>query len=179
MAVPEESFAMCLSSSYGPSAAEIDGTTTQYGQTYGASVKERSQLSLPGDWHSRFRLYRDGLILDSWTLAVAHKAHAPIVPADLSKPSSQGSSPGSRRLQVDAAERFKYPVVVLFGIDDEALDHRIVVDSLDDFYMRPDDGPNYRESKVKKLPDCGHWSPMTEIGTSALLDELKALVRGP
>jgi hypothetical protein len=173
--IPEESLAACLTSSYGPSPAELASGSTKDGLTYGPTVHERAKTTPPGDWNQRFRLYREGLILDPWTLAEVHAKHAVGTIKAESADESSGTQ-SHRRLDVPASQRFKYPVTVLFGIDDEALDHRIVVDSLDDFFMRKEDGPNFGPSKIKKMVKCGHWSPMTDIGTATLIEELKPLI---
>jgi hypothetical protein len=171
--IPDDSYAACLTSSYGPSPAELSSGSTKDGLTYGPTVHERAKTTPPGDWNQRFRLYREGLILDPWTLAEAHSKHAV---GTITDSSETGSVQRHRRLDVPASQRFKYPVTVLFGIDDEALDHRIVVDSLDDFFMREEDGPGFGPSKIRKMAKCGHWSPMTEIGTATLIEELKPLI---
>ncbi|KAK4501024.1 hypothetical protein PRZ48_006830 [Zasmidium cellare] len=148
-----------LSMAYGPGRDDCK-TSTPDGQTYGSSVLARSFTNPPGDWDQKVRLYSEGLLREPWT------------------PSSQVGE-GIDRSDT-AAQQFKYPVNIIFGLKDVALDPRVVLDGIEKYFKKDEhdvvaDATHARD-RIVRLPDCGHWSILEEEGVVALDKVLREVV---
>lgn len=87
--------------------------------------------------------------------------------------------------------QFSYPVHMLFGMQDVALDPRIVLDGVEAFMLDAEEGlrkpqvqgeqsAQYQPigpSSVVRLPLSGHWSVSDEQGSGALDELLRRLVQ--
>ncbi|KXT11053.1 hypothetical protein AC579_1971 [Pseudocercospora musae] len=142
-----QALAYRLAMSYGPSleAASEPGAT---GRSYGKSVIERARTWPPGDWDGRIRLYAEGLLREVWT-----------------QPFSGACKPQSAETKT---LHFKCPVNIIFGLQDIALDPRIVVDGIEKYFVSNDAMADPTQEKIIRLPDCGHWSMIEEGGVRAL-----------
>ena len=168
--------ATSLAMSCGPTVAECN-TRTADDLTYGPSVLKRAQNTLPGDWDQRVQLYQHGLGQDEWTPDYSAMAEGPRLGSSGENVKSPKSSPSSKRktspgLQMDEPHRFKYPVDIIYGLEDEALDPRIVLDGIEEYFMKK--GLSSRrevtaaQNHIIKLPTCGHWSFLVDEGAEAL-----------
>ncbi|KAF2717925.1 alpha/beta-hydrolase [Polychaeton citri CBS 116435] len=125
---------------------------------YGWSVKLRAKAQLAGHWNERIRLYSDGLAFDSWNASseISHYTNAP----DTSQ-----SADGVTSL-------FQYPISIIFGMKDTALDYRIAIDGIEDYFReQPDDSPTVdpkHDNHILRLRDCGHWTPLESDGAAVL-----------
>jgi len=147
--ITHDIYAHRLAMAYGPSAAECVPPVVD-GPSYGPSVHARACTSLPGDWDGRVRLYKDGLLREQWTMAISDQA-VKSQPAD---------SPS-----------FGCPVHIIFGLQDVALDPRIVVDGINRYFQDPAALANpahTAEERITRLPECGHWPILEEEGAKAL-----------
>jgi hypothetical protein len=158
-------YANSLATSYGPSPQDSTSRGPS-GITYGPTVQYRAEQNPQGDWDERTRIYSEGLALGKW------RPTYPCYRAPLWK-----SAPGSA---VEGA--FSYPVHVVFGIQDVALDPRIVLHGIDKYMM--DSGEGMRKvragdeegtdvhvvgrSSVTKLWQSGHWAMLDEQGARVL-----------
>lgn len=131
--------------SYGPSIKEASETPAK-GPAYGASVLDRARTHPPGDWDGRVRLYAEGLLRETWTQ----------------------SFPGAQKSETQDSKslRFKCPMNIIFGLQDIALDPRIVVDGIEKYFIQDDAVAD--SAAIIRLPDCGHWSVIEEGGLRAL-----------
>lgn len=133
---------------YGPSSLECALPNTD-SRRYGPSVLARSKTNPPGDWDQRVRLYEDGLLRDQWT------------------PSFSGY-----RATGGQPKGFRCPVKVIFGMQDVALDPRVVIDGIEKYFQENAAG----EDQIVRLPGCGHWSVLEEEGVKALDGALMGLL---
>jgi hypothetical protein len=86
--------------------------------------------------------------------------------------------------------QFSYPVHIMFGMQDVALDPRIVLNGCEDFMLDAEKGMrkadvggeqgvevhNVGRSSVTKMWDCGHWAMLDGQGARALERLLGRLV---
>jgi len=162
--------------SYGPGPAESHFRFPS-SSSYGPTVQLRSQKSPQGDWDERVRIYSEGLALAKWQ--PNYPSHQP--PLWL-------STPGSTR-----KGQFSYPVHVVFGMQDIALNPGIVLGSLEEFMLDADHGMRKPQieteqgieyqtvgrSSITKLPLGGHWLMIDEQGKVVLNRLLKRLIGQP
>ncbi|KAI7312102.1 hypothetical protein KC315_g12106 [Hortaea werneckii] len=127
--------------SNGPSEAEATSRNPE-GQTYGPSVLYRAKADPPGDWLQRIRIYREGLATRSWKPS---EAVLPYIPTEEEASKSQTK-----------AGKLRYPMTIVFGLDDLAFDIRIALDGIEDFFVSQDEGGG-RRSHVVRLKGQGHW----------------------
>lgn len=152
-----------LSMAYGPGRKECE-TATSDGQSYGRSVLARSFTNPPGDWDQKVRLYSEGLLREQWT------------------PSFQVAESPAKGVEGSetAAQPFKCPVNIIFGMKDVALDPRVVLDGIEKYFKQDaDDGvadATQTPRRVLKLPDCGHWSIIEDQGVMAMDRVLREIV---
>lgn len=134
---------------YGPSSLEC---TEANG--YGSSVLARSRSNPPGDWDQRVRLYSDGLLRGGWAPSFPESQRAVKFPSE------------------DNHWHFHCPVNLVFGLQDVALDARVVLDGIENHFVAESDDPvvskAMAEARIIKLEDCGHWSVLEEEGRQAL-----------
>ena len=164
-----------LAASYGPSPASC-ATQTRTGATYGSTVLHRSKQNPQGDWDERVRLYSEGLALGKW-----HPTF----------PGYQVPLWKSTAEQFSRKGQFSYPVHVMFGMEDVALDPRIVLDGLEAWMLDAQDGmrkpqsgseegvevQSVGRSSVTKLWRCGHWVTVDAQGARVLDEVLERLLR--
>lgn len=134
---------------YGPSVAECAPSKPD-GPGYGPSVHARASTSLPGDWDGRVQLYKDGMLREPWTLAISDQEVT---------------------AQPEGSQGFKCPVHIIFGLQDVALDPRIVVDGIEKYFQDATalaDTAAAAQQRIVRLPECGHWSILEEEGARAL-----------
>ncbi|TKA80483.1 hypothetical protein B0A55_02312 [Friedmanniomyces simplex] len=169
--VSEVFLAESRASSFGPSSAECTSRNRK-DKTYSAAVLARATTSPPGNWLQRIRLYREGLTSGKWTLA----------------PELQRYRPAAE----DEEETFKCPVTVLFGLQDPALDPRVVLDGVERYFtgatkVATRDGGHEKQgtstasdegaSHIVRLHGCGHWSLLENpIGSGTLEKTLVCLL---
>jgi len=154
-ATPDD-VAVNMALSCGPSKAECFSKTPE-GVGYGSSVLLRAQTTLHGDWDERVRLYREGLGLDKW------------VPNYTNLESRRDEQTG----------KFCCPVDIVFGLKDVALDPRIVLENIEQYFPDHDFDPTVQTSENKhitKLPNSGHWSILEDEGAVALERVLQRIV---
>ncbi|EMC95938.1 hypothetical protein BAUCODRAFT_148789 [Baudoinia panamericana UAMH 10762] len=166
-----QELAISQASCYGPSVDEC-ATHDAEGLSYGPSVLARASCKPPGDWLQRIRLYREGLASRQWVFAEKLK---------------QFEAPSRRNSQ-----RFRCAVTVIFGLQDIALDPRIVLDGISGYFTSSDvlgkTHEMYRtgevsisrstSSHVLSLMHCGHWSLLEDTGTNTLEGVLAWAVSG-
>ncbi|CAK1365843.1 unnamed protein product [Cercospora beticola] len=157
---PEEE-ANRLALACGPGAAEAK-LPADDGSMYGPSVYERAtRWNVPGNWDGRVKLYTQGLFRGKWT---------PDYPGISTLPLSKKSE------DTVVDKRFKYPVTCIFGMKDIALDPRVMLDGIEEFFLPSSDG--LCESKIVRLPEGGHWCMIEKDGEEAIEAELALLLRG-
>ena len=112
------------------------------------------------------RIYREGLALGEW-----HPTYPGYQP-----PIWKTSPEGKRKGQ------FSYPVHVMFGMQDVALDPRIVLDGVEGFMLDAEKGMRKADvggeqgvevqtvgrSSVTKMWGCGHWATLDGQGARAM-----------
>jgi pimeloyl-ACP methyl ester carboxylesterase len=147
-----------LAMAYGPSERECLESNAD-GMGYGSSVLARSRTLPPGDWEGRCCYYGQGLLRDPWT---------PSYPGFVQPPERHTSRAGSVR-------KFNYPVSVIFGLRDVALNPPIMLDGIDQCFF---DDPKGEKSTITRLPDCGHWSVLEDAGSQAIEEVLASLLAG-
>lgn len=93
-------------------------------------------------WLERIRVYRERLASRTWKLNVAAQQYAIAVN---DKAMDEGR-------QVEGS--FNYPMTILFGMDDIAIDPRLVLDGIEQYlpYSSDDDAPTAKQSHVIKIP---------------------------
>lgn len=148
---------------YGPSpleCAELDGLR------YGPSVLARSLANPPGDWDQRVRLYSDGLLRGEWTPTFSKSHNSG--PQEL-------STQGALKPRVSSQDdhwQFHCPVSIIFGLQDVALDPRVVLDGIETHFVAGSNDPlvstAMAEARITRLKNCGHWSVLEEEGYQAL-----------
>lgn len=162
-----------LAASYGPSPIEST-TTSPTGTTYGPTVRLRAQKHPQGDWDERVRIYSEGLALGKWS--PSYPEHQP--------PLWKSAPEHARK------DSFSCPVHVFFGMQDIALEPRLVLEGIQAFMQNPEaekrdlgisfeNGVEHRafgRSSITKLPLCGHWSMLEAQGERALNGLLYKLV---
>ncbi|TKA70146.1 hypothetical protein B0A55_06528 [Friedmanniomyces simplex] len=169
--VSELFLAESRASSFGPGSAECTSRDHK-NSTYSAAVLSRATTSPPGNWLQRIRLYREGLTSGKWTLAPELQRYRPA-------PEGEG-------------ETFKCPVTVLFGLQDPALDPRVVLDGVERYFtgatkVATGDGSHEKQgtstasdagaSHIVRLYGCGHWSLLEDpIGSGTLEKTLVCLL---
>jgi hypothetical protein len=167
-------FANSLAASYGPSPAECNTSLSKSGTSYGPTVQHRSSRNPQGDWDERVRIYCEGLATGEW------------------HPNYPGYQPPIWKTNPDGKRkgRFSYPVHVMFGMQDVALDPRIVLDGCEGFMMDAEVGMRKADvggeagvevhsvgrSSVTKMWDCGHWVTLDGQGARTLERTLGRLV---
>lgn len=143
--------------------------------TYGPTVRLRSENDPQGDWDERVRIYSEGLATGDWH---------PDYPDH--QPPLWKTDPELKR-----KGQFSYPVHMLFGMRDVALDSRIVLDGVEAFMLDAEEGlrkpqiqgkqraqcQSVGRSSIVRLPLSGHWSMLDEQGSGALDDLLRRLVQ--
>ncbi|EME43495.1 hypothetical protein DOTSEDRAFT_72764 [Dothistroma septosporum NZE10] len=149
---PDE-VAVRLAMACGPGPSE-QHTIGQDGSIYGSSVFARSQTLPPGDWDQKVLLYSAGLLLGNWVKTY----------------------PGRREtsVSVERPAQFKCPVDVIFGLQDVALDPRVVLDGIETCFTTVSDEVLER---VMRVPECGHWSILQEKGAAALESKLHQILQ--
>jgi hypothetical protein len=130
---------------------------------YGSTVLARAKKYPPGDWDQRIRLYREGLATSPWTLT--------------SELQSQYGIP-SRRCRADSSNAGSMcPMTIVFGMQELALDPRIVLDGTERYFAKADAAGNRPaggrdgvevQSHIVRLKNCGHWSLLEPSGERAL-----------
>lgn len=72
---------------------------------------------------------------------------------------------------------FQCPVNIIFGMRDIALDPRIVLDGIQQYFLPESSESGHSEAMAKerilKLPKCGHWCMLEPDGAAAV----EAIVR--
>lgn len=163
----EGTYARSLAASYGPSPANC-ATQTPSSATYGLTVLHRSKQNPQGDWDERVRVYSEGLALGKW-----HPSYP-----GYQMPLWKSSGPRAAR-----KGQFNYPMHIIFGMQDVALDPRIVLDGLEGWMLDAEDGMRKPQagseegvqvqtvgrSSVTKLWRCGHWVTVDEQGSKFLV----------
>ncbi|KAI5364865.1 Putative alpha/beta hydrolase-1 [Septoria linicola] len=150
-----EEVATRMAMACGPGQVE-SRISAEDGSAYGLSVYERSRTAISGDWDGRVKLYAQGLLRRPWT---------PNYPGHVSLTENSG--------------RFNCAVSFIFGIQDIALNPRIAVDGIERLFMHVDNDHDRhvaQQSRVVRLPDCGHWSLLEEDGERALQEVLVNLL---
>lgn len=137
-------------SSIGPGVEQC--SVSEQADGYGTSVAERAMRYSSGDWDTRLRFYREDLFSGTWTLC-----------GDLV---SQGVTQAHSTTNTSHGT-FQCPASILFGVRDFALDYRICVTGVEDFF-RPANGKKGAESHIVLAKDCGHWSPLEQTGSQVL-----------
>ena len=66
---------------------------------------------------------------------------------------------------------------IIFGLQDIALDPRIVVDGIEQYFVNNDAVADPTQERIIRLPDCGHWSVIEEGGVRALDKVLTDILR--
>lgn len=140
--------------SAGPGVEECT-TVTGEGERYGLSVLERARQG--GGWEEKVRLYREGLATGAWD--------RPRFDSDLGVPNDDGG------------DRLQTPVVVLFGLQDLALDPRICLDGIEEFFAAGEKTASIPRSYVVRVPEGGHWLMLEEKGREAVEGVLDWCVR--
>ncbi len=123
--------ARSMAASLGPGVAQCKDY--QSNATYSASVLARAMSQPDGIWDERIRLYKERLMTARWNPAYAR---------DRAEARDEGC--------------IRCSTTVIFGIEDQALDPRLMVDGID-AYVRPESG---FKGHVVKLSGVGHWSPL-------------------
>lgn len=131
-------------SSIGPGAPQCAANGKRL--FYGNSVQARAMKHPRGDWDTRIRLYREGLLSGDWTLRNAGDV---------------------KQMDTRDKTRFHCPASFVFGLEDPALDYRICVKGVERFFQFGR-GKQVAASHIILLEECGHWSPLEETGTNAL-----------
>lgn len=148
--------AKSMAASCGPSQAEAISRGLD-GSSYGPSVKARAVTAFAGDWDERVRIYREGLALGAWT-----SKYPGLIPAEQSNTKPMG---------------FRCPANFIFGMQDIALDPRIVLAGIEEYFMPEASAPGQRDSltskRILRLPQSGHWSMLEPEGHAAI----KAVMR--
>lgn len=135
----------------------------------------RSEQNPQGDWDERVRLYSEGLALGKW-----HPTF-PGYQAPLWKSASE---------QVPRKGQFSYPMHVMFGMQDVALDPRIVLNGLEDWMLDAEHGMRKPQagsevgvevhtvgrSSITKVWRCGHWVTVDAQGARILNGVLENLL---
>ncbi|KAF2211850.1 hypothetical protein CERZMDRAFT_42302 [Cercospora zeae-maydis SCOH1-5] len=159
---PEEK-ATRLALACGPGAAEAE-LPADDGSMYGPSVYERSvRYNVPGHWDGRIKLYTQGLLRQKWT-------------PDYPGFSSAMPLPDKSGHTTEDNKRLKYPVTCIFGMGDIALNPRIMLDGIEDFFLPSSDG--VRESKIVRVAKGGHWCLIEPEGEEVVQAELQWALRG-
>lgn len=167
-------FANSLATSYGPSPSDCNTSLPQSGARYGSTVQHRASRNPQGYWDERVRIYCEGLATGEW-----HPNYSGYQPP-LWKTNPENKRKG----------QFSYPVHAMFGMQDVALDPRIVLDGVEGFMMDAEkgmrkadvggeagvEGQSVGRSSVTKMWDCGHWAMLDEQGARALERLLGRLV---
>lgn len=162
----QSAFIRSLAASYGPSPADCNTSLNRDGTRYGPTVHRRASRIPQGDWDERVRIYGEGLALGEW------HPNYPGYQAPTWKTAPEGKRKG----------QFSYPVHVMFGMRDVALDPRIVLDGVEGFMLDAEKGMRKADfggedgvevqvvgrSSVTKLWGCGHWAMLGGQGTRAL-----------
>lgn len=109
------------------------------------------------------RIYREGLALDPWTPSYpGYEVHKQF--------SARESSPG----------RFQCPSTIIFGVQDIALDTRIVLDGIEQYLMPDSPASDHTgamaKRRIAKLPDCGHWSMLEPDGAAAIAEAVSRAI---
>lgn len=171
--VTPSTYTKSLAASYGPSPSDST-TRTPSGGTYGSTIQHRAKQTPQGDWDERVRIYSEGLALGQW------RPSYPCYQTPLWK-----STPGSARKGA-----FSYPVHVMFGMQDVALNPRIVLEGVESYMLDAEEGMRKAQvggeegvevstvgrSSVTKLSASGHWAMVDEQGARALERLLVRLV---
>lgn len=136
---------------------------------------QRSKQNPPGDWDERVRIYCEGLALGEW-----HPSYfgyqEPLSKSDPERAARKG--------------QFNYPVHVMFGMQDVALDPRIVLEGLESWMQDAEDGLRKPQvgseegveiqavgrSTITKLWRCGHWATIDAQGSRVLGNFLERMV---
>lgn len=121
--------------SLGPTVAECEDRRDK--EYYGLSVLTRALAQPDKIWDERIRLYRDGLMGKRWRDIPTHVL------------------PSGTTGRVDES-KIRCKTTVVFGLEDQALDPRLVVDGIQDHvWLR-----NGFKGRVVEMEDIGHWSPL-------------------
>lgn len=139
--------ALSMAASLGPGVAQCKGQHSE--ATYSASVLARAMSQPDGIWDERIRLYKERLMTGRWKPALNREAR------------DEGS--------------IRCSTTIIFGIDDEALDPRLMVDGMD-AYVHPESGP---KGHVIRLNSVGHWSPLHPVCVQVLNEALIWQVAAP
>ena len=143
------SAAVDWAASLGPSLLECGHERCE--PAYGASVAARAARSPNWIWDERIGLYQHGLMTAPWTRG-----------AD--------STPDfSTKIEDTHDSQIKCYTTVVFGLKDQALNHRIAVDSIEDFISPQANGGS--KGLVITMDNVGHWSPLHPLG-SRIMEEL-------
>ena len=154
---PEE-LATRLAMACGPGPKESI-STAEKGSAYGPSVYARSKTAMPGDWDGRVKLYAQGLLRKKWTPSYPGYVAGKVLPAEFE------------------GKHFKCPVSFMFGLQDIALDPRIAVDGIENYFIQEEKASRaYQKSRVIRLSNCGHWSLLEKDGLQALNEVLQLVV---
>ncbi|KAK5107679.1 hypothetical protein LTR62_000914 [Meristemomyces frigidus] len=151
-ATTREKLAQGRAASMGPGSIQCSGPGHD-GAAYGPSVLARTKTKPAGDWIQRIRLYREGLASADWKLS----------------PELQQYVPGKQEDQ----KTFNCPVTVVFGMQDVALDPRIVLGGIERYFLPRTERKEVQiavgPSHVVELPRSGHWSMLdSDEGKTAI-----------
>lgn len=143
----------------GPSEAEATSKTPK-GQTYGPSVVARAKSSPSNAWLQRIRIYREGLGRDSWSANNITKEFV-----------------SQSQRQVGKEGVFKYPMTIIFGLDDLAFNLDIVLEGLEQFFPAKTAVPG-QGSQILRLPGQSHWFFTQARGAEIVEKALLGLLDG-
>lgn len=139
---------------------------------------QRSKQNPRGDWDERVRIYCEGLALGEWNPSY-FGYQEPLSKFDPERVARKG--------------QFDYPVHVMFGMQDVALDPRIVLEGLESWMQDAEDGLRKLQvgseegvevqavgrSSLTKLWGCGHWATVDARGSRVLVDCLERMIGTP
>lgn len=144
--------------SLGPGVHECGGHDHAV-PTYGRSVIARAAYAPNRTWDERIGLYKNGLIRTPWTRRIRSKKGQ----------ASTGIEP------IDEGQ-IRCHTTVVFGLKDEALDHRIAVDGMSDFISPQANGDC--KGQVITMESVGHWSPLHPLGSRIIEEVLLRRITG-
>ena len=190
-ATPKD-YANSLATSYGPGPPECTSrlpfnSNSNSNPSYGPTVSLRSQKRPQGDWDERVRIYSEALALGDWRPTYPNHQ----TPLWSSSVSSSNSSNGQDQARLKKGA-FSYPVHVVFGLRDIALNPGIVLGGLEGFMLDSEEGMRKAQvdagrgvefqsvgrSSITRLPLCGHWVMLEDQGKVVLEELLGRLVEG-
>lgn len=142
--------AEAMASSQGPGLAQLS-TSTASNETYPESVRRRASS---GGFTEKIRYYRDGLYFQPWVKSLETLSSLYTI-----GPNHRSSS-GAGLFEGEPAGSLKARTTVVWGLRDQAIDHRIGLQGVGDYLPKG--------SQVITLPRTGHWTPNRGVGREAL-----------